>query len=73
MELTHVVVVLLLPVLLEGPEVLLAEGLLLDGEGVQAAGGLGAQLVEEVQQGGRVHLARRHADVRVHHLHEVDF
>ena len=73
--LTHVVVVLLLPVLLQGPDVVLREGLLLHRQsfhGVDAGGGaarsrqgLGAvrgrlvQLAEEIQQGAGVHLQEK--------------
>ena len=60
---THVVVVLLLPVLLQGPQVLLAERLLLDGDALQAGAPLGVELVEEVEQGAGVHLPGAHVDV----------
>ena len=62
-------VVLLLPVLLQGPEVLLREGLLLDGQRLQAGGRLGRQLVEEVEEGAGIDLAGHHADIlTVHHF-----
>jgi hypothetical protein len=67
-RLTHVVVVLLLSILLQSPQILLRQRLLLNGQAVQTPGGLGAQLIEEVQEGGGVHLAGGHADVGVHDL-----
>jgi hypothetical protein len=67
-RLTHVVVVLLLSILLQSPQILLRQRLLLDRQAVQTPRGLGAQLVEEVQEGGGVHLAGGHADVGVHDL-----
>jgi hypothetical protein len=62
------VVVLLLSILLQSPQILLRQRLLLNGQAVQTPRGLGAQLVEEVQEGGGVHLAGGHADVGVHDL-----
>jgi hypothetical protein len=67
-RLTHVVVVLLLSILLQSPQILLRQRLLFDRQAVQTPGGLGAQLIEEVQEGGGVHLAGGHADVGVHDL-----
>ncbi len=61
-------VVLLLSILLESPQILLRQWLLFNGQAVQTPRGLGAQLIEEVQEGWGVHLAGGHADVGVHDL-----
>ncbi len=67
-RLTHVVVVLLLSILLQSPQILLRQRLLFNRQAVQTPRGLGAQLIEEVQEGGGIDLAGGHADVGVHNL-----
>jgi hypothetical protein len=67
-RLTHVVVVFLLSILLQSPQILLRQRLLLNRQAVQTPRGLGAQLIEEVQEGGGIDLAGGHADVGVHDL-----
>ena len=65
-------IILFLSVFLQGLEVFLCEGLLLDGHSGDTGVGLGGQLAEEVQEGAGIDLPRHH--VRTHHVgvHDLD-
>ena len=61
-------IILLLPVLLEGFQVLLGERFLLDGRTRQTGGGFGGDLGEEIQEGVGVDVTGHHVDVILHHF-----
>ena len=69
---TLIVVILFLSVFLQGLEVLLCEGLLLDRHSGDTGVGLGGELAEEVQEGAGIDLPGHH--VRTHHVgvHDLD-
>ena len=62
-------IILLLPVLLEGFQVLLGERFLLDGRTRQTGGGFGGDLGEEIQEGVGVDVTGHHVDVILHHFY----
>ena len=62
-------IILLLSVFLESLQVILGQGLFLDGHpSGDTGGGFGSNLVEKVQQGVGVHFTGHHVDVVLHHF-----